>query len=165
MTTYNKRPTPIMRGIYYNEAYYSAILSFCRLTLQTTTLPSPRNFTRFLTKWQQPVAFLALAQRRAFSTTTDLIPRLESMLTNQSSTIPDLCCLSGEEYILLKFKLHILIYITMSVEVMGLINKDVLSNLMFCALNKDRKLRTSTSFWRKKSALCHHSNVCSQRFF
>ncbi len=111
------------------------------------------------------MAFLALAQRRAFSTTTDLIPRLESMLTNQSSTIPDLCCLSGEEYILLKFKLHILIYITMSVEVMGLINKDVLSNLMFCALNKDRKLRTSTSFWRKKSALCHHSNVCSQRFF
>ncbi len=33
---------------------------------------------------------------------------------------------------------------------MGLINKDVLGNLMFCVLNKDRKLRTGTSFWRRK---------------
>lgn len=45
----------------------------------------------------------------------------------------------------------------MSVEVMGLINKDLLGNLMFCVLNKDRKLRTSTLFWRRKKL--HYATI------
>lgn len=78
--------------------YCSGLFSFLRLTPQNTTLLSQRNFIRFLIEWLQLVAFQDLMLKLVFSTITDLILRLGSMLTNQSLIIHDLCCLTGEKY-------------------------------------------------------------------